>query len=217
MATDSRNAGYLAPQASPAVDQDAAFHDFLHDVLAGILGLPDALVRPGWQSNPPPAPDISVNWAAFYVAEQVGDFDPYVVQVPRPIEADPDADPPVEADPDFTMQQQQRGERVTLRVVHYGPACMSYAGLLRDGLDVEQNRATLKAAGIAVADVSSAVRAPEPVGAHYVDRADVTLTLDRIVRRVYPVLHFVAASGIINGNRGTSIVAANFNSSEATP
>ncbi|MFT2520511.1 hypothetical protein ACMWQB_30330, partial [Escherichia coli] len=61
----SATGGYLVPAvASPPLDDDD-LDNLLHDMIAGISGLPRAMVRPRWQPTVPKQPEPGVNWCAF--------------------------------------------------------------------------------------------------------------------------------------------------------
>lgn len=199
----SATGGYLDPYATPAVTEDAAFRDFWLLVILGIVGtLPAGKVWEAYQADPPSQPSIDVDWCAFHVPTATEPMDAYVDQVARPTEEDPDA----------TAQRHSSSESLDILCSFYGPNCTRNAKLLGRGLRVEQNRAALYSAGVAVAGWSGVTRIPEQDDAtgRWCDRADITISVNRDVRQEYPVLHLLAASGTTKGNRGTSVVPINW-------
>jgi hypothetical protein len=78
---DSTTAGFIGPNVSPTPLQDDAYDDLLHDLIAGITNISPDLIRPRWQPEPPPRPDISVNWVAFGITEVNQDWLPSTVHV----------------------------------------------------------------------------------------------------------------------------------------
>lgn len=188
MSNTSATGGYLTPDVATP-DEDQALRRFLHDVLAGVTGLDNGLVRPAWQVNPPKTPDLDVDWLGFSVSEQRGDDAPFHEQ---------------HDDGSATLV---RHEEVDVHCVFYGPGCMNFANRLRDGLYLSQNREALRSVGAGVVGFSPTVHSPELAGERFVDRSDVTMTLRREVKRDYPVLHFVGAYGEIDANRaGTTLI-----------
>ena len=69
--------------------------------------------------------------------------------------------------------------------------------LLRDGLEISQNRELLYLASMAYVGASATTHVPELVNDRWFDRADITLTFRREIVREYPVLHFLSANGLI--------------------
>jgi hypothetical protein len=81
-AADSGEAGFLLPRQPPAPLFDDDWDDFLHDFFAGIVGFDPTLVRPRWEPEPAPRPDIDTDWCAFGVMSTTIDFDPAIVHIP---------------------------------------------------------------------------------------------------------------------------------------
>lgn len=183
MPNTSATGGYLL-QGDPKPIEGQALRRFLHGLLVGVSGLPTTLVRPSWQPNPPPIPDIDTDWLAFGISAV------------RPEAGDP------------YYRQLDTGEGLTIRheaidvaCTFYGPNAVGNAGALRDGMYIGQNRENLYLAGMGLVGFSDTIHAPELINDRFFDRADITMTLRREVRRTYPILHFVAAYGAIHANR----------------
>jgi hypothetical protein len=143
-APDSTEAGYLGP-TTETLDGDP-WDDFLHDTIAGITGFDGTLVRPRWQPQPPTTPARTVDWCAFGVMSVAADFEPWINHY---------SDPPPGFDP------MQRMERQTVLVSFYGPNAQANAGILRDGIYVDQNRALFRENAVGIIEVSPLTRNSE--------------------------------------------------------
>lgn len=166
MATDSTVAGFLTP--SSEATNDNALEDILQAAVVGITGIPGTLVRPRWQPEPPTQPAFNVNWCA--------------IGIPRALE---DA---------FAYHATRENDQVVERdeilyVLHsfYGPGASQMCKRLRDGLEIAQNRATLRAAGLALVECQEAVTLPALVKETWVKRIDVTVVYRRRTSSAYPV------------------------------
>ena len=177
MFNTSATGGYLLPSGNSIDGQD--LRRFLQSIIVGVTGLDGALVRQSFHQNPAPIPGIDIDWCAFFIASQKADANPYI-----------------EERTDLSARL-IRHERLTVQCALYGPHCLDHAGQLRDGLYLSQNRDALKIAGIGLVDCTDLLHVPELVNDRYYDRADVSLLFNREVRRDYPVLSFLAASGTI--------------------
>jgi len=173
----SNVAGPLVQTAGPT--EGAALRLLLHDLIRDVTGLAGTLVRPMWQPEPPPVPAITVDWCAFSIVSQTPDANAY---------HDQDSD---------TSAKIVRHEDLEVLCAWYGPNCQDYAGRLRDALDLSQNRDTLRAAGIGYVGSSGTMRVPEQINARWFDRADLTLSFRREIRRTYAVMKFLGVTGTI--------------------
>ena len=112
MPNTSATGGYLL-FTSPAPLNDDGLCDFLHDVIAGVTGLPNAMVRPSFQQNPPTRPSINTNWVGFRVDNQIPEAgNSYVEENRNNIE-----------DSGGAGATQQRHETFELVCTFYGPSC----------------------------------------------------------------------------------------------
>ncbi len=177
---DSSTGGYLQQISGPVEGLD--LRRFLGTMLAGVSGLSPDLVRPAWQIHPAPIPDININWMAFAILSRRAENDPYQVA----------------NNSGLTMIVH---EEIDVLLTFYGPDCLQKAAEIRDGLGLSQNTEALRIAGMAVAQLSDIIHAPELVNRRFFDRADTTLTLRREIRREYAVLDFVSSVGVIYANR----------------
>lgn len=182
MPNTSATGGYLQQVAGPLEGLD--LRRFIGTVLVGVSGFEPEMVRPAWQQNPPPVPNIDTNWMAFGITARRADNDPYQVE---------------KDDGQRTLML--RHEELDIMLAFYGPDCLQKAAEVREGFELTQNTESLLLAGMAYIDLSDIIHAPELVNDRYFDRADTTLTIRREVRREYRVLNFVSAYGAIHANR----------------
>lgn len=182
MSNTSATGGYLQQVAGPLEGLD--LRRFIGTVLVGVSGFAPEMVRPAWQQNPPPVPNIDTNWMAFGITARRADNDPYQVE---------------KEDGQRTLML--RHEELDIMLAFYGPDCLQKAAEVREGFELTQNTESLLLAGMAYIDLSDIIHAPELVNDRYFDRADTTLTIRREVRREYRILNFVSAYGAIHANR----------------
>lgn len=184
----SATGGYLLPE-DPSVPEatleDDAFLDFFHDVIAGVTGLDPHNVRPRWQVNPPTMPGRNVDWVGFGIQSRRPDQTGYEAH---------------ESDPSLATN----GQTALLRyedcdVLHsfYGPNAERYATRLRDGLLIGQNREVLTTGSMGVKRFDGPQPAPMLIKEQWLYRTDLTITLRRQIRRVYPVLNIIEGVGVI--------------------
>lgn len=171
-----------------AVTSDAGLRDFFQVMIKSILGLSGNLVRPMWQPNPPKQPAIDVNWCAFGWTNIKADANAYV-----------------KMDANGLGGRLIRYEDLELSVIFYGENSHGYATLLRDGLEIGQNRDTLRVNGIAYIADGGLTRSPELINGLWYDRHDLKLTFNREVNRVYNILSFVDAEGVIKTDHAIPI------------
>lgn len=177
---DSRTYGYLGPLNDPP--QDDAFGNWLHDVFAGITGLPGDMVRPRWQPEPPNRPEFGVDWMAAGVSERKFDFTPFIGHRDQ-------------GDGHDVLQEH---EVLTIRCSFYGPSCERYASYLRRGFFVDQNRAECRKAGVGLVDIDAQLSMPEFMEQRWWPRTDLNVILRREIRMDYPVLTILRAMGPIH-------------------
>jgi hypothetical protein len=191
----STHAGYLKPSTEIATpSEDATIDADLQGAVVGMTGLPGNMVRPRWQENAPIEPlNIETDWAAIGVV----DIDPC-----GSIEAIVHHGTGAIGDTDLGRlfggwDEEQRLERLRVLASFYGPNCRTNATMFRDGLYIDQNRATLSVLGYGLIDTSNVVMLPELLGPRWRKRADVHVNLYHAVKRSYPVRNLVEASGDI--------------------
>lgn len=176
MANTSATGGYLAPTA-PVPPEDDALDDLLQELVAGVTGLPGAMVRPRWQTTVPKQPEPSENWCAIGVNRQANDASPA-------IQHDGDGD----GGDDYIRHQE-----IDLLCSFYGPAGKGYAQRLADGMSIPQNSEQLAVNGMKFVRASDIQPAPALINQQWNRRYDLTLTLRRKITRTYPVLNLLSA------------------------
>lgn len=176
MPNTSATGGYLTP-TNTALDNNA-LKRFIHSVLVGVTGIDNTLVRPAYQPNQPVIPDIGVDWCAFSIVNRRPAAMPWTKQG--------------EAD-----AQLSTNELFDVFVNFYGPNCMGYAAILRDGLQVPQNSSALNDAGMAVIGAQDVIYLPELINDRWFERADITINLNRNLSRTYAILTLLGIEGTL--------------------
>lgn len=178
MTNTSATGGFLTPGATPAPLEGAALVAVIQTLVVGITGLGATLVRPRWQPLAPTQPAAGTDWCAVGIMRRTPDANAFIGHDPAGDGAD----------------LLQRHEALEILASFYGPHCEGYAATLRDGLQVGQNRETLHAAYMGLADCGDVLHVPELVNGGWIDRADFSFVLNRQVRRTYPVLNILSAT-----------------------
>lgn len=192
MPNSSATGGYLTQSAS-SID-GLALRRFLQSVIVGVTGLGTTMVRPMWQQNPPPIPSIDIDWCGYAITSQRPEKGAYHEQL------------------DSGGATMLRHEELDLLCAFYGPNCLVNAAILRDGLElIAQNREQLFSQGLGVNGFSDITHAPELVNDRFFDRADITMTISREIRRTYNILSFVGAYGNVTENRDINSFTAGIN------
>lgn len=196
MANSSATGGYLCESSTPLSITE--LEDAWHDVIAGIVGLNNTLVRPSRQLDPAQQPPPGTNWAAFDVRRVSSDVWPDVTHV----SAGQGNDEVVDHD------------RYDVGIVFYGPDADTLAGIMRRGLCVWQNRAALRALGIALQKIGDPVTVPELDSMVWRQRVDLSVRFAVESRGGYAVLNLLRSQGTISGDDGTR---AAFDTEEVKP
>jgi hypothetical protein len=189
----SATGGYL----DTALGTDKPLRAFFQTMIKSITGIDGSLVRPRWQPNPPKQPSNETNWCAFGFDSVKSDHGAYVKTALNGLGS--------------TLS---RHEDVFLSAAFYGPNCYSFASLLRDGLEIQQNRDVLKQNGVAYLYEEGITHNPELINDIWFDRQDLKLKFNREINREYAILSFVDASGIIVTDNAPPLTRV-FNASQA--
>jgi len=171
----SATGGYLLG-ALPPIN---GLRNFIHDLIVGVSGIDAKLVRPRWQPNPPTIPTQTTDWCAFGVVKQIPDNSGYISA-------------------GDLMAELKRHELVEVLCSFYGPSCLGYAGLFRDGLEISQNREALFLADMGLAFYGDTIHTPELINEIWYDRADFSFTLRREIKTEYAILSLLKAQGMIS-------------------
>lgn len=174
------SAPYKLPTSTDPIPHGLNLTQFIQTVLVGVSGIDGTLVRPEWQSAPPKAPDVFVDWIAFGIKNLVPDANGYL---------------DVNEDEETVSQ---RHEELEIDCSLYGPNGITLAELIRDGFQIPQNRWGLQSANMDFTSVGAATNVPDLYNERWVGRVKMSVFLRREVRRVYPILTLVSASGKIH-------------------
>lgn len=177
MSNTSATGGYISPVVPSSALFDDALDALLQQMVAGITGLPGAMVRPRWQTVVPKQPEPSADWCAIGITD--------ITSMDYPAEMH-------DGTGDGSDTQQQWGE-FSMLASFYGPNGHANASLLRRGIYVAQNREALQSSGIDLVDAGKVTTAPDLVNQQWVKRRDITLRFRRIVETVYPVMNILDA------------------------
>lgn len=176
MPNTSATGGYLLP--TNYILDGQALKDFVHDLLVGITGLDNTLVRPAYQRLQPTIPSFSVNWLAFHIADR------RVRNVNQLVPGDDSATQTVQEDMDILCS-------------FYGDNCTLNAGILRDGIYINQNQEVLTLNGFGLRGTSETRYLPGLLNEQYLERCDVTITLTREIQKDYSILPLLTGQGIV--------------------
>lgn len=172
MATDSSEAGYLAPSTAPPYDE--ALEDIFQAAIVGITGLPGRLVRPRWQPDPPNQPAFDVDWCAYGVTLADQQWNAFQHWDPEEGEAG--------------AYVVEGTEVLHVTTSFYGPNYQSLHRRWTDGLQLGQNLDGLAAAKVKFIGCERPVVLPALLKEKWTKRVDVRCVFNRWARRVYPVL-----------------------------
>ena len=177
MGNTSATGGPLLPVASPpapVVLEDVALWTFFQNLFVGICGnIPGNLFFQRWQpemENLPPV-DPQTNWAALGVT--TSDISQY--EFSGHVPATPSYDEYV------------AHEDLDVMVSFYGPLAATNAKILRDGIQLGQNREPLFLAGMGLINVGNIVTVPELIKQRWLKRVDFDVRIRRAVVRWYAV------------------------------
>ncbi len=178
-----------APQDAGPSDILESVEDVLHDLIAGITGLPGAMVRPRAQAEPANTPGKNADWCAFGVMSST----PYTYPQIKHYGEDGGYD-------DVIVH-----EELAVLASFYGPRHYAFAALLHAGLHVPQNREILRPNGLAFVKAGGITRLPELVMAGFRARADLPLTFRRVTARSYAVRNIEKSSGTLENDNGLTV------------
>lgn len=174
MPNSSATGGYLLP-TNTALDNNL-LKRFMHGVIVGVTGINATLVRPAYQADSPPIPDITVDWCAFVIRNRRTVAMPWLTQ-------------------GVSNATLGTNELFDVMVSFYGPNSMGYGAILRDGLQIPQNSDQLVAAGMAVLGSEPMQYLPELVNDRWYERTDITINMNRNLARTYDILSLLGAQG----------------------
>lgn len=171
----SATGGYLTPTNTINIDGDP-LDDIFHDLFAGVTGVDNTLVKPRWVIKPSNMPDRNTTWMSFGVIDTRNDINPSQW---------------------FDDKQGMiliNNQELDVQVSCYGPNAAQLESILRDGLNLDQNREVINSLGIVLVDVGKAINTSELVNTEWVKRVETTVTFRKQIRRVYAILSLEAAA-----------------------
>ncbi len=184
----SATGGYI-PALPPIPPTAGDVQNALQVAISMLTGIPGNLVRQRWQATPPTQPPATTVWASVGIG-MVEDTDYPFIRHDGTIQL-PGAPGP---GADFLTRELLH----TATVTFYGPNVEYYAGLLRDGLYIQQNWEALHALDCKLLTVRNLTWSPELVNQQWIDRFDVEMKVSQSITRVYPVLNIVGADILLH-------------------
>jgi hypothetical protein len=180
----SATGGYLRETTTPLSRQGQ--ENALQEMVVGLTGLAPELVRPAFQESPLAEPGLETDWCAFHIRDSEATNFPDVQHVsPGSIEDGHDVVT------DWINKE--------VRLYFYGPRAEDYAGMVRRGLQVEQNLSALRSVGIALRRVGNAAQMPELVNGKWLSRVDLVLYITLEQSGSYAVLNLLQARADTRG------------------
>jgi hypothetical protein len=186
-------AGYLAPNSSPAPLEGKALLIFLQAWIVGICGLPANMVRPRWQVESVNIPPENTDWAAFGITKKTTDT--FAAELHYPT--------------GNGYNEIRRHEIMNIVLSFYGPNADNYVSILREGMQVAQNREVLSLNNMGLVDSGDVVTAPELVKDKWYYRVDFDFRIRRQIVRDYSIENLLASEIDINNEIYTEIVLVN--------
>lgn len=180
--SDSRSAGYLAPLSIDHPQNDGDLDAIIQAWVRDMTGLPGDLVRPRWQSTPPPAPPQDVNWVSLGCQQQVLNDYHYMGQV----------------DADTALLQ--RHETMEYLFTWYGANASGLSIGFRDRAMVTQNRDYIESFGIKLMHIGNANNTPLLVNEVYRPRCDQPVHFRRQIDTLFPIKSLLSAPFVIHNN-----------------
>jgi len=181
MANTSADIGYLQPDPPIVASLDDDFIDVVQEMVCGITGIDGHLLFPRWQTSPPTMPEFDVTWGALGFSESHADVFAAIIH-------DPSGD-----GKDVLIRQTE----IDVTVTFYGPNSGLYVAMLRDGLQIAQNREVLYSQGMAFVESSHIVSQSELVNQRWISRYDIVVTIRRNVILNYNVQNLLSSQGTV--------------------
>ena len=175
----SATGGYLAEYNNPI--RRNSIENAIHEMIVGLTDFDNTLVRPAYQENPLAEPPPDVNWCAFHATDSNATNYSFVHHV-----SDGDGEDVVT---DWINKE--------IRLYFYGNLSNEYAGMVRRGLMVEQNRYNLRKAGVAIRKVNNAIQVPELVNDKWIYRTDLVIDVTFEAVGNYAILNLLQSGGTV--------------------
>src|SRR5580704_8935616 len=156
-----------SPQSGQSLD------DFMQQIVAGVTGIPQSLIRPRWQPEPPNTPPTAPTasnptgvvpvWAAVGVTKSTPRGFPAITENPT----------------GNGFSELDDREEFDVLCSFYGQFADAGAIALRSGLMVAQNRECLQLASMGLIQVSVRTRVPALMHMEFRERIDITASFRR--------------------------------------
>lgn len=184
MPNTSATGGYLSPTVSPAPLEGNALVDFFHDWIAGITGMVVGNIRPRWQPEPPDLPLDGIDWMFFGITNREADVNIAEIHYAG-------------------KDQVRRQEVLTIMASFYGPNADNNAHVLREGMQVAQNREILLLNNMGFVESGDTVSMPEMIKQKWTYRVDLEFRIRRQIVREFAVLDLASAGGSLKNEKLT--------------
>ena len=175
----------ILPDPTPAPLEGQALMDFLQGWIVGITGIEGTLVRPRWQREPGNIPEENITWIAFGILSRVSDVFAAELQLP--------------SSPGYN--ELRRHEEISIRVSFYGPEADNIAHLLREGMQIGQNRELLTLNNMGLIESGDITSFPELVKDKWYYRIDMTVRIRRQIVRQYGVPFIVSGQSTLDNEK----------------
>jgi hypothetical protein len=173
-----------------------ALYDFVQAFVVGITGLPGNMVRVSYQSEPPNPPDAGTCWAAVTIGDRDAAMFPPVVHSPGV---------------DTLKGQEELKLLCSFFDLGSGGQADFYASLMRDGMQIDENRWVLQLNGWGIGSIGSLVAVPVLLKTRWLYRMDLAILMRREVVRQYTVLDIAVADGtLVVQNPGRAVITEAF-------
>jgi hypothetical protein len=182
MSNTSATGGPLTPTPTPAPLEGQALQNFLHDYFAGITALPGNMVRPRWQPEPANMPSATDNWLAFGITNRKSDTFAAELHVGT----------------GDGYNEIRRHEVLNIALSFYGPDAENFLHLLREGVQVAQNREALTLNNMGLVDTGDATALPELVKDKWYYRIEMEIRIRRQIVRNYAVQNLLDGQVSLN-------------------
>lgn len=183
MTNDSRHSGHLQGEGKHANPVNA-----LRVHVAGLTGIPLALVRKSWDAEPLEQPPLNADWASVGLLSVDSEGTPQIERKPH-------------TNGGLGSSTVRQWQTLSLVVSFFGSNARENADAFAMGLALSQNTTELKRFGLSLRTLTpTAEHAPEWFSGRLLDRWDVRLTLARQTKREYGVRNLASADFEIHTN-----------------
>jgi hypothetical protein len=189
--------GGLVP-SPPAEPQDNAgddeFDSILQTLFVQVLPLQGNAVFTRWQLEPPAQPPATTDWCSIGTTVETEIGTGYTSFY---------------SEDGLSYEKLEQLVSLETSVIFYGPHAMAYGAILRDAWQIAQNRDLLREYNLGFTLVIGPQRMPEVINGQNVNRADLTIVLQRTVIRLYNVQPLVSFAPVLDSGSITSTLSIN--------